>query len=96
MASFDPSHSGACHRLEAVHSRAGMLLTFTVAGDGGRTSKVAIAGAPVSPALISPPSPLDLLRNRGTSWIDDLSGVNVSLVESNGKASPGMVEEKRW
>jgi len=40
-------------------------LTLSVPGDGGRTSNVARAGALVSPALISPPSPLDLRRIRG-------------------------------
>jgi len=33
-----------------------------VPGDVGLISKVASAGTPVSPALISPPSPLDFLR----------------------------------
>ena len=38
-------------------------LTLMVLGDGNGTSTVANAG-PVSPALISPPRPLDLLRER--------------------------------
>jgi hypothetical protein len=42
-------------------------LTLTVPGDGGLTSNVAKAGALVSPALISPPSPLDRRRIRGLS-----------------------------
>ena len=66
-----------------------MLQTLTVLGDGGLTSHVATAGAPVSPALISPPSPLDFLRARGVlSMLCDVArGVNLSVVDSKGKAS---------
>jgi hypothetical protein len=58
-------------------------------GDGGLTSRVAKAGALVSPALISPPSPLDLRRMRGFSMeFGPPKGVNLSEeVESRGKAS---------
>jgi len=45
-----------------VVGKGGGSLTLRVPGDGGLTSHVASAGAPVSPALISPPSPLDFLR----------------------------------
>lgn len=58
--------------------------------DGGLTSTVAKAGAPVSPALIFPPRPLDLLRARGLSLLfGPERGVNLSLevVVSSGKAS---------
>ena len=60
-----------------------------VPGEGGLMSNVAKAGAPVSPALISPPKPLDLLRARGLSLIDPDRGDNISLevVASGGKAS---------
>ena len=44
--------------------RGALWRTFIVPGEGGRISTVAKAGAPVSPALISPPSPLDFLRLR--------------------------------
>jgi hypothetical protein len=59
-------------------------------GDGGLTSTVAKAGAPVSPALISPPRPLDLLRACGLSLLSGPErGVNLSLkvVARGGKAS---------
>jgi len=59
-------------------------------GDGVLKSSVAKAGAPVSPALISPPRPLDLLRACGLRILFvPTSGVNLSLevVSSGGKAS---------
>lgn len=57
-------------------------------GEGGLTSRVAKAGALVSPALISPPNPLERLRIRGFSAeVGPPSGVNLSAVESKGKAS---------
>jgi hypothetical protein len=60
-------------------------------GDSGVTSNVAKAGAPVSPAAISPPRPLDfLLRVCWVLIIFDLErGVDLSLevVASSGKAS---------
>jgi hypothetical protein len=67
-----------------------MLRTLIVPGDGGLTSSVANAGDPVSPALISPPSPLDLLRIRVLSLLlGAVRGLSLSLlvVESRGKAS---------
>lgn len=61
-------------------------------GEGGLALRVAKAGALVSPALISPPSPLDRLRIRGFSvWGDLPSGVNMSAVESNGNASVAVI-----
>ena len=65
-----------------------MLQTLIVPGDGGLTSNVANAGALVSPALISPPSPLDLLRIRVLSMLlGPASGANLSVVDRSGKAS---------
>lgn len=64
--------------------------TLIVPGDGGLTSKVANAGDPVSPALISPPSPLDLLRMRGLPLALELRpprGVSLSAVDKRGNAS---------
>ena len=65
--------------------------TLIVPGDGGLMSSVANAGELVSPALISPPSPLDRLRIRGFSLLlGPPRGVNLSLVVavvSSGKAS---------
>jgi len=59
-----------------------------VPGDGGLTSSVASAGALVSPALISPPKPLDLLRARGLSMLDGPArGASLSVDSSCGKAS---------
>jgi len=59
-----------------------------VPGDGGLMSSVANAGELVSPALISPPSPLERLRTRGMSLLfGPPSGVNLSGVERGGKAS---------
>ncbi len=65
------------------------MRTLIVPGEGGLTSRVAKAGAPVSPALISPPRPLDRLRIRGFSVADvgPPRGVNLSVVDSTGKAS---------
>ena len=67
----------------------GGLRTLMAPGDGGRTSRVAKAGALVSPALISPPSPLDRRRMRGFSLeLSPPKGVNLSEgIESKGKAS---------
>jgi hypothetical protein len=73
-----------------------MLPTLIVPGDGGLTSSVANAGELVSPALISPPSPLDFLRIRGLSLLfGPTSGPNLSvlLVESRGKASVAVIVE---
>jgi hypothetical protein len=65
-------------------------------GDGGLTSRVAKAGALVSPALISPPSPLDRLRIRGFSAeTDPPRGVNLSAVESSGNASVPLILSNR-
>jgi hypothetical protein len=65
-----------------------VALTFKVPGDGGRTSNVANAGALVSPALISPPSPLDRRRTRVFSTIVcPPRGVSLSSLESSGNAS---------
>lgn len=59
-----------------------------VPGDGGLTSKVANAGEPVSPALISPPSPLERLRIRGFSaLLCPPRGANLSSEDKSGKAS---------
>jgi hypothetical protein len=64
------------------------LLTLRVPGDGGLRSRVASAGALVSPALISPPSPLDLLRVRVLSTLlGPARGGSLSVVDSRGKAS---------
>ena len=64
------------------------LLTLMVPGDGGLTSKVANAGEPVSPALISPPSPLERLRMRGFSaLLCPPRGANLSSEDKSGKAS---------
>lgn len=59
-------------------------------GDGDLTSNVAKAGTPVSPALISPPRPLDLVRACDLSLpFGSERGVNLSLevVTSGGEAS---------
>lgn len=72
------------------------LHTLIVPGDGGLTSSVANAGELVSPALISPPSPLDLLRIRVLPLLLGAArGPNLSVVvvESRGNASvAGIVE----
>jgi hypothetical protein len=69
-----------------------VVLTFIVPGDGGRTSNVANAGTLVSPALISPPSPLDRRRIRGLSTIVcPPRGANLSSLESSGNASVGCI-----
>jgi len=71
---------------EATRKRG--LRTLIVPGDGGLTSSVAKAGALVSPALISPPSPLDRLRARGLSLLfGPERGDNLSAPERSGKAS---------
>jgi len=67
--------------------------TFNVPGEGGRTSRVASAGTPVSPALISPPSPDERLRSRGES-LDVGFGREANLcgeVERIGKASDAAI-----
>ena len=67
-----------------------------VPGDGGLMSNVANAGALVSPALISPPSPLDRLRIRGLSMlVGPPRGVNLSVVERSGKASVAGIVDVR-
>lgn len=66
----------------------GGKLTLRVPGDGGLISKVAKAGEPVSPALISPPSPLDLLRAFGLSKVvGPARGGTLSALDSRGNAS---------
>lgn len=56
-----------------------MELTLILPGEGGLTSTVAKAGAPVSPALISPPNPLERRLTLGVSiLLGALSGVNLS------------------
>lgn len=72
----------------------GVLLTLKVVGDCGRISKVEKEGAPVSPALISPPNPLDFLRCLGIfeslcllfPFVFTDRGINLSR-ESGGKGS---------
>jgi hypothetical protein len=67
-----------------------LLHTLIVPGDGSLTSSVANAGELVSPARISPPSPLDLLRIRGLSLLvgpDRGPSLSELGVESRGKAS---------
>ncbi len=72
------------------------LRTLIVPGDGGLTSRVANAGTLVSPALISPPSPLDRLRTRGLSMLFGAPrGVNLSVVERSGKASVAGIVKSR-
>jgi len=78
-------------RFENGFFRSSSFCALTVFGEGGTTSNVATAGAPVSPALISPPKPLDL-RRRGLpspSFVGSLviNGVNWSRAESFGKGS---------
>jgi hypothetical protein len=74
------------------------VLTLIVPGDGGLTSSVANAGALVSPALISPPSPLDRLRMRGFSMLlGPPRGVNSSAVERSGNDSvAGILDCQVW
>ena len=69
-----------------------------VPGDGGLTSSVANAGTLVSPALISPPSPLDRLRMRGFSMLlGPPRGVNSSVVERSGNCSvAGILDCQVW
>jgi hypothetical protein len=87
------SHSAPA---QCQHGRKGTakgLLTLMVFGDSGLMSNVANAGELVSPALISPPSPLDRRRDRGLSMLlgpergASLSGV----VLSSGKASVAVI-----
>jgi hypothetical protein len=80
--------------VEAVTKRG--MRTLIVPGDGGLMSSVANAGELVSPALISPPSPLDRLRIRGLSMlVGPPRGVNLSVVERSGKASvAGIVDDR--
>lgn len=62
--------------------------TLMVAGEGGLTSSVANAGTLVSPALISPPSPLERLRTRGVLMLFSAArGDSLWGVERSGKAS---------
>lgn len=58
-----------------------MQPTLIEPADGGLKSTVAKAGAPVSPALISPPRPLDRLRMRGLPLLfGPERGVSLSFV----------------
>ena len=72
---------------------------MSVPGDGGLTSRVANAGALVSPALISPPSPLDRLRIRGFSMLfgpekgDSLSRAETSPTRGNASVA-GIVNSR--
>lgn len=69
-----------------------LLLTLIVPGDCGLTSNVANAGALVSPALISPPSPLDLLRIRDLSLLlRPAGGPNLAEVDRRGNASAAVI-----
>lgn len=77
-----------------MRCRAGLLRTLIVPGDGGLTSRVANAGELVSPALISPPSPLDRLRIRGFSLLlgpERGPNLSVFVVDSRGKASVALI-----
>lgn len=60
-------------------------------GDSGLTSKVAKAGAPVSPAVISSPRPLDFLLRVCCLSIpfgpERAVGFSLAVVASSGKAS---------
>lgn len=68
------------------------LLTLRVPGDGGLISNVARAGALVSPALISPPSPLDFLRFCALPYLPDpASGGTLSVGDSSGNASVAVI-----
>ena len=74
-----------------------MFCTLIAPGDAGRTSSVANAGELVSPALISPPSPLDLLRIRGLSLLLGLvRGLSLSdiVVERSGNASVAVILDR--
>ena len=63
-----------------------------VPGDGGLTSNVAKAGALVSPALSSPPSPLERRRIRDLSkLLGPESGASLSGVLRRGKVSVAAV-----
>lgn len=75
--------------LAGFSSRSKAALTLIVRGEGGLISNVARAGALVSPALISPPSPLDFLRDRGLPvLLGPEKGPNLSLVvDRSGNAS---------
>jgi hypothetical protein len=82
-------HSAPIQRLAGSSSRSKAALTLIVRGEGGLISNVARAGALVSPALISPPSPLDFLRARGLPvLLGPEKGPNLSLVvDRSGNAS---------
>jgi hypothetical protein len=69
------------------------LLTLMVFGDSGLMSNVANAGELVSPALISPPSPLDRRRDRGLSMLlgPERGASLSSVVLSSGKASVAVI-----
>lgn len=74
-----------------------MLCTLIEPGDSGLTSSVANAGELVSPALISPPSPLDRLRVRVLSLLlGPVRGPSLSVlvVESRGNASVAVMVEQ--
>jgi len=86
-----------CMSIRRVAGKGCGSLTLRVPGDGGLTSKVASAGTPVSPALISPPRPLDFLR-RTVRVLSFVLGperlVNLSPLGDarSGNASVGMSE----
>lgn len=66
------------------------VITLALSGNGGRTSIVVKAGAPVSPALISPPRPLDFRLMRGWSpsgVTDPPKGFKSSCEYSGGNGS---------
>jgi hypothetical protein len=65
-------------------------ITLDVMGESNLTSQVATAGAPVSPARISPPSPLDLLRGFGFLVMMSASGINLSRGFAFGAALAGV------
>lgn len=73
-----------------------LLRTLIVPADGGLTSSVANAGELVSPALISPPSPLDLLLRGLSLLLSPERGPNLSVlvVESRGNASVAVIVER--
>jgi hypothetical protein len=86
----------------AMQCSPGAFLTLIDRGDCGITSNVAKAGALVSPALISPPSPLDFLRDHVVLTLSLVLGLEIRstlswVVMSCGKASVvGMVYSKAF
>lgn len=93
---FQVSSAAQCN------ARRRRFLTLIDRGDCGITSNVAKAGALVSPALISPPSPLDFLRDRVVLALSLALGPEIWptlswVVMSCGKASvAGMVRSKAF